>query len=287
MWALAWIADSCLCFRRERRTAGYVATEVGAEALNAAPRRLLEERVAIVTGGAAGLGAGIASTLASAGARGVILDVVEPLPDEVPQGWFALRVDVSAPPSVEQAFAEATRRAGIPNVVVANAGVVPPWTTAAEIDPGEWDDVFSVNARGVMLTIREAIRHMRVRGGSIVVTSSLNGWKGDAHIPAYVASKHAVVGLVRSVAIEVGRQGIRVNAVGPGPVPTKALLSRMAARAVRGEPAVDEALRIAAASTTLGRLVTVQEVANAVLFLASDLSSGITGHLLPVDGGVQ
>ena len=132
--------------------------------------------------------------------------------------------------------------------MVANAGVVPPWTSTAQIDIKEWEQVFSVNVRGVMLTVRQAVRAMTGRGGAIVAMSSLNGWRGDPHIPAYVASKHAVVGLVPSAAADVGRLGIRVNAVAPGPIGTDALLARMAARSASGGVTVEEALERAGAS---------------------------------------
>ena len=109
----------------------------------------------------------------------------------------------------------------------------------------------------------------------------------DANIPAYVASKHAVLGIVRSAAIELGRRGIRVNAIAPGPIATDALLTRMESRShdERGLP-VAQALASAAALTSLGRIATVEEVAQVALFLSSDLSSGMTGQLLPVDGGL-
>ncbi len=248
---------------------------------------LLAGRVALVTGGAAGLGAAIAGRFADAGASGAVVDLVEPTPEALPAGWAPVTADVRDAASLERAFAEVASRVGVPDVVVANAGIVPAWTATSEIDPAQWDAVFAVNTRGVMLTVREAVRAMRrERRGSIVVMSSVNGWKGDPHLASYVASKHAVVGLVRSVALDAGREGIRVNAVGPGPVATDALLSRMASRAAQGGPPVEEALRLVGATTALGRVVTAEEVANAVLFLASDLASGITGQLLAVDAGV-
>jgi NAD(P)-dependent dehydrogenase (short-subunit alcohol dehydrogenase family) len=123
-------------------------------------------------------------------------------------------------------------------------------------------------------------------GGAIVVIGSLNSWRGDGNIAGYVASKHAVLGLVRSAAIDLGTRGIRVNAIGPGPVATDALRSRMAQRAASGGPPLDEALRAAAAMTSLRRIATVENVAGTALFLASELSAGITGQLLPVDGGL-
>lgn len=246
---------------------------------------LLTGRVAAVTGGARGIGAAIVRAFAEAGASGAVIDQPGP-PPEVPGTWVALTADVSDPESLAAAFSAVARAFEHLDVVVANAGIVPPWTSTAGIDVEEWEQVFAVNTRGVMLTVRQAVRAMAGHGGAIVAMSSLNGWKGDPHIPAYVASKHAVVGLVRSVAADVGRLGIRVNAVAPGPVATDALLSRMAARSASGGLPVEEALRRASSSSALGRIATVDEVADAVLFLASDLSSGITGQLLPVDAGI-
>ena len=243
--------------------------------------------MALVTGGAAGLGSAIARAFADAGARGAIVDLMDPPAEAVPAGWTAVPADVRDEASVARAFAEAAAHAGTLDVVVANAGVVPPWTGTEELDPTAWDAVFAVNTRGVMLTVREAVRAMRRgHGGSSVAMSSLNGWQGDPHIASYVASKHAVVGLVRSVALDVGRDNIRVNAVGPGPVPTDALRARMASRAASGQPPAEEALRLSGAATALGRVVTPEEVASAVLFLASGLASGITGQLLAVDAGI-
>ena len=249
-------------------------------------RRLLENRVAIVTGGANGLGAAIVDRFIEEGARGVILDRQSDSHTQPSNSWRVLKVDVRDPDSLRAAFDEALNVFGTVDIVVANAGVVPPWTSTPEIDLDSWENVFAVNSRGVMLTIREAVRAMAGKGGSIIAMSSLNGWRGDPHIPAYAASKHAVVGLVRSVAQDVGRQGIRVNAVGPGPIATGALLERMASRTTTTGLDVDAALHRAGESTALGRVATESEVANAVLFLASDMASGITGHLLPVDAGV-
>jgi NAD(P)-dependent dehydrogenase (short-subunit alcohol dehydrogenase family) len=246
---------------------------------------LLSGRVAVVTGGANGIGAAIVRVFAEAGARGAVFDQGDATP-VVPVAWTAFTADVSDARSLEAAISSVVNKFGRLDVVVANAGVVPPWTSTAQIDLEEWEQVFSVNVRGVMLTVRQAVRAMTGRGGAIVAMSSLNGWRGDPHIPAYVASKHAVVGLVRSVAADVGRLGIRVNAVAPGPIGTDALLARMAARSASGGLTVEEALEKASASAALGRMATVDEVANAVLFLACDLSSGITGQLLPVDAGI-
>jgi NAD(P)-dependent dehydrogenase (short-subunit alcohol dehydrogenase family) len=247
------------------------------------PRGLLAGRSAVVTGGARGLGAAITARLAAAGATGTVIDLSLPAEPSWPAGWTAVAADVRDPDALAAAFGPAGRA---PDVVVACAGVVPPWTRTADIDATQWEEVLAVNVRGVMLTVREAARRMTGCGGSIVAMASLNGWKGDQHLASYTASKHAVVGLVRSAALDLGRDGIRVNAVGPGPIATEALRARMASRADALGVPVEEALRRAAEQTALGRIATAAEIADAVLFLASDLSSGITGQLLAVDAGI-
>ena len=140
-----------------------------------------------------------------------------------------------------------------------------------------------MNVRGVLLTIQKALRYLR-RPGAIVVTGSLNSWRGDPNIASYAASKHAVLGLVRSAALDLGPEGIRVNAVAPGPVATEALLERLRRRSPDGDPA--HGLRALADQTALRRIATEDDVANAVLFLAGDASSAITGQIIHVDGGI-
>ena len=248
--------------------------------------RLLTGQVAIVTGGSNGLGAAIVDRFAENGALGAIIDWKTSPTHRPPDSWQVIQADVRDANSLNSAFEEVIRIFKVVDVVVANAGIVPSWTNTTEIDLDAWENVFAVNSRGVMLTVREAVRVMGEHGGSIVAMSSLNGWRGDPHIPAYAASKHAVVGLVRSVAQDVGHRGIRVNAVGPGPIATDALLERMADRSQSTGLDVKTALERAGETTALRRVATAAEVANAVLFLASDLSSGITGQFLPVDAGI-
>jgi NAD(P)-dependent dehydrogenase (short-subunit alcohol dehydrogenase family) len=242
---------------------------------------LLDGRSAVVTGGANGLGLAIARRFAGEGAGGHVLDLPGVLVGELPAGWEAVPVDVGDEPSLAEAFA----RVGRCDVVVAAAGIVPGWAATADVDLATWDDVFRVNARGVMATIKHAAPALN-DGGAVVAMGSLNSWRGDPNIAAYVGSKHAVLGIVRSAALDLGRRGIRVNALGPGPVATDALLARMRRREAELGIPVDDALAAAARQTALGRIATVDEVANAALFLASDLSSGITGHLIPVDAGI-
>jgi 3alpha(or 20beta)-hydroxysteroid dehydrogenase len=247
---------------------------------------LLAGRRALVTGGTSGIGAAVVDRLTAEGATGAVLDLPAPLQSaRLPDGWTGHPVDVRDEAAVQGAIESAQADAAPLDVVVACAGIVPPWSDLTELDLAEWDDVLAVNARGMAATFKHVAPHLR-DAGAVVAIGSLNSWHGDPQIPSYVASKHAVLGLVRSAALGLGRRGIRVNAVGPGPIATEALLSRMRSREQDGGLSLQDALATAAAATALGRIATVQDVAGAVLFLASDLSAGVTGHLIPVDGGL-
>ena len=248
---------------------------------------LLAGKSAVVTGGANGMGAGIVRVLEAAGAtRGVVVDLPATLGrNPLPDGWVEVPVDLRDAGSTATAFEQARSLLGTIDVLVAAAGVVPLWTGIGALDLDEWDDVFNVNARGVLCSLRETLPAMGV-DAAIVVIASQNAWRGNPNLASYTASKHAVLGLVRSVAIELGPRGIRVNAVAPGSVATDAYLSRLRRREQELGVPVDEALDRDAKTTALQRLATIDEVANAVLFLASGLASGITGHMLPVGAGV-
>ncbi len=244
----------------------------------------LAGRVALVTGGARGLGAAIAHAFARAGAIGAVVDL-EARPCE--RGWTPLTADVTDEEDVERAVAATVRRFDRLDVVVANAGIVPPWSDTSKLDLAALDRTLAVNVLGVAATLKYGARAMQERGGSIVVMASMNAWHAAPAQGAYTASKHAVLGLVRTAALDLGKHGIRVNAIAPGPVATDALRDRLAGREAEGGLTADEALRQAAAGTALGRMVTEEDVARTALFLASDLSSGITGALVPVDAGLR
>jgi NAD(P)-dependent dehydrogenase (short-subunit alcohol dehydrogenase family) len=243
---------------------------------------LLAGRRAVVTGGASGIGAAIVTRLAAEGAAGEVLDLVGSLERwAAPPGWHGRPVDVRDEAAVADALAGDERL----DILVAAAGVVPAWSPVAEADLAEWDEVMAVNARGALATLKHAAPRL-ADGASVVVIASLNAWRGDPNLATYAASKHAVLGIVRSAALDLGRHGVRVNAVAPGPVATDALLRRLDRRARAGGAPVHEALQAASAATALGRIATADDVAGAALFLASDLAAGVSGHLLPVDGGL-
>jgi 3alpha(or 20beta)-hydroxysteroid dehydrogenase len=247
---------------------------------------LLAGRQVIVTGGANGIGAVVARRFAEMGARGVVLDLPAALVGAPPQGWHMVPIDVRDEDSTRAAIAESARLLTGIDAVVAAAGVVPSWQRPAEMDLADFDRVLSINARGVACTIKH-VSALLGPGSTITVVASLNSWRGDPNIASYAASKHAALGIVRSTALALGPEGIRVNAVAPGPIATDALRSRMASRRQTTGLQVDEALEHAARATSLGRIATAAEVADAIAFLTSDLSSGITGQLINVDAGIH
>lgn len=247
--------------------------------------KLLDGKIALVTGGAAGLGLATAEQFAGAGARGMCLDIAD-APANLPASWLFHHGDVSDENTAQTAVTAILDQFGAIDIVVASAGVAPPWHETADVDMDEWDAAFAVNVRGVMATIKHAASAMQQNGGSIIVMGSVNSVRGHAPQSLYVATKHAVLGIVRSTALDLGRHNIRVNALGPGPIATNALMSRARDRAGQGGPSMDETLQQYASQTAMGRLATEREVADAALFLASPLSSGITGQLLPVDAGL-
>ena len=247
---------------------------------------LLKDKVALVTGAEAGIGRTIVRHLADAGALGLGFDIAAHCPD-LPRDWLALQGDVCSEDDVRDAVDAVHQKFGRLDVVVANAGLVPPWHDTETIDLDEWDRVFAVNVRGVAATIKHAVPLMKPTGGSIVVMGSLNSRRAHPAQCLYTASKHAVLGIVRAVALDLGRFDIRVNALGPGPIATDALVDRIKTRAEAGGPAAKEALQQYAAQTALGRIASEDDVARAALFLASAQSSGITGQILPVDAGMS
>ena len=244
---------------------------------------LLDGRRAFITGGAQGLGLAILEAFAGAGARGLAFDLATPA-RPLPQGWRHVGGDLRDEDALANALAAANQDLGGLDIVVANAGVVPPWHDSEAIDLAEWGAVFAVNVRGVAATLKLAVPLMKASGGAIIAMASVNAVVGHPKQAAYVASKHAVLGIVRAVAMDVGRFSIRVNALCPGPVATEALLARLAQRQEQGGATMAQTLDLYG-KTALRRMPSLADVAGAALFLASDLSSGVTGQALMVDAG--
>lgn len=248
---------------------------------------LLQGKTALVTGGAGGLGRAIAHTLRDAGASGTVVDLSESAAIAgAPEGWRGRAADVRDEATLVSAVRSTVEAFGGLDIVVANAGVVLPWRETEHISLDEWEHTFAINVRGVIATIKAAIPALKERGGSIIALGSEASYNGHPRQAAYVASKHAVLGIVRSTALDLGRYQIRVNAIGPGTIATDALLARVASRATAAQSAA-QILDNAVQATALGRLATEKDVANTVLFLASELASGITGALVPITAGAR
>ena len=243
---------------------------------------ILDGKVALVTGAAAGIGRASALALATAGARLVVADLDELGGNEtahmiVRSGGKAIfvRTNVTDAGEVDALIHETISRYGRLDCAHNNAGILGDVATIIESSDDNFDRVFEVNVKGVWLCLKAEIRQMLAQGsGSIVNTASSAGLKGSPTLPAYSASKHAVVGLTKSVALAYARQGIRVNAVCPGYVATD-LLDRLFA----GEPERKESER---SGTLLGRFGSPHEIAETVVWLCSDAAALMTAHALPV-----
>lgn len=247
----------------------------------------LSGRRAVVTGGAQGLGLAIAQTFADAGATLTVIDLAHVLDNaDLPVAWHAVAMDLGAADSLV-AQSRLAADLGSVDIVVANAGVVPTWRRVAELDADEWQRVMSINTWGVAATLGGFADALAASGrGTAVVMASINGYKAHPRQVLYSASKHAAIGIMRAAALDLGRHGIRVNALAPGAIATEALQQRIIGRQAEGGPDLDTALTTLDAETALGAIATPQQVANAALWLASDASAGITGIVVPVEAGL-
>lgn len=245
--------------------------------------QFLAGRVALVTGSARGIGEAVAAALADQGATVVVADVLDELGEKVAAGLgdrgFYVHLDVSRPEDWAAATATVEERFGGLDVLVNNAAIVRVAGLPA-MALADYQAVVAVNQVGVFLGIQAATRLMVPRGGgSIVNIASVDGLSGTPGFGAYVATKFAVRGMTKVAALELAGLGIRVNAVCPGPIDTPA-------QGDVPELAGIDVAAMAAATVPLGRIGQPEEIAAAVLFLASDLGSYTTGADIVVDGGL-
>jgi NAD(P)-dependent dehydrogenase (short-subunit alcohol dehydrogenase family) len=248
--------------------------------------RPLESQTAIVTGGAAGIGKAAALAFAQHGAKVAVADLKVDRGEEVAHaiersGGRAIfvRTDVSKTADVEKLIGATLSAFGRLDCAFNNAGIEGQLAPTADCTEENFDRILAVNLRGLWLCMRYELQQMLRQGrGSIVNMSSVAGLVGFANLPAYVASKHGVLGLTKAAALEYATRGIRVNAVCPGVIHTE-----MVDRVTGKNPAVEKQF---VELEPMGRMGTPEEIAACAVWLCSEAASFVTGHALAVDGGL-
>jgi len=248
----------------------------------------VKEKVAVITGGANGIGASAARLLAAEGAHVILVDLDEEslrkTSAEIGAQASYLVGDITEKATAKAYVAKAQKKFGRLDIALLNAGVEGPYGTISEVPVASFDKVMAVNVRGVWLGLASVMPAMKDTGGSIVITSSIGGLRGRGGWAAYTASKHAVIGLMRSAAMEGAPHRVRVNTVNPAPIHTRMIQSIDKAMGVPADNTGQSSARLA--RIPLHRYGDPDEVAAMMLFLASDESSYCTGGVYVVDGGV-
>jgi 3-hydroxybutyrate dehydrogenase len=238
---------------------------------------------AVVTGGGRGIGSAAARKFKEAGYRVTVMartrSEIEGLADEI--GAYAVRIDVGDPASVEAAF----MAAGPVDVLVNNAGLVRT-SKVVKTDVRVWEEHLKVNLTGSFLCALKVLPGMISRGrGCIINVSCVSGLKGYPYLAAYCASKHGLIGFTRALASEVGSQGVRVNALCPGYTDTPMLNAAMAHIAERSDLDEDQTQAWFTSRNQLERLLTPEEVADTILYMAGDSAKTMNGQIVTLDGG--
>ena len=243
---------------------------------------LVEGKVALVTGGGSGIGRQACLVFAREGARVVVCDVaveggegtVGQIEQAGGQATF-IRADVAQAAEVEALVAKTVETYGRLDCAYNNAGIAGRTARVADDSEQNWERILAINLKGVWLCLKYEIAHMLTQGGGAIVnTASDAGLIGLRRAGAYVASKHGVVGLTKTAALEYAKANIRVNAVCPGPIDTPML-----------REASERVIDAMATAQPNGRLGQPREIAEAAVWLCSDAASFVTGHPMPVDGG--
>jgi NAD(P)-dependent dehydrogenase (short-subunit alcohol dehydrogenase family) len=249
----------------------------------------MRDRVAVVTGAAKGIGAATVSRLAEEGCRVVAVDrnqeALASLVEEVPGTVSAVVADVADAASWERIREEALAAYGQLDCLHNNAGISGPIALLEQVSDQDWEETMAINLRSVFLGTRMAFTQFREQdsGGSIVNQTSIGGIEGSAALIPYVATKHGVIGITRTGALEGAPRGIRVNAIAPGQIMTP-MFDSFAAFVNPADPA--QGLRECAEGVPFGRLGEPREVADLVAWLFSDESAYVTGDVISIDGGL-
>jgi NAD(P)-dependent dehydrogenase (short-subunit alcohol dehydrogenase family) len=251
----------------------------------------LKDRVAMITGGGSGIGGASARRLSRAGARVALLgrgaEDLEAVADEiVDAGGDALPLvaDIADADALRESYAQVLDRWGRLDIVFANAGVNGVWAPIEELDLEDWRETVEINLTGTFQTIKFAVPHMKERGGSVIITSSVNGTRmfSNTGATAYACTKGAQVVMSRMLALELAQYGIRVNAICPGAVETsieESTEEEDVDRLRHPDTVPDDAIPLG------GEAASSEQVADLVLFLAGDASNHITGTEVWIDGG--
>jgi len=257
----------------------------------------LKGKVAIITGGSGGIGAVTGKRFAHEGAKVLLVDIDEEslrqTASDIGKAASYIKADVSEEDQVNLYTRTAMERYGKIDIVLLNAGVEGPFKPLVEVTVAEFDGLMGINVRGAWLGIKAAVPHMMIGGGgSIILLSSIAGLRGAPGQGPYVTSKHALVGLMRTAALECAGHGIRVNTVHPSPVETRMMRSieAGAAKMVQQggtERASEEVRQTIAGGIPMNRYAEPEEVASLLLFLSSDEARFITGSCYSVDGGMN
>ena len=254
-----------------------------------AQRQRLDGKIALITGATGGIGEASAALFLELGAKVVLVgrspEKLAATKDRLGAGReiACSACDAADEAGLAAAFALAAEKFGGLDILVANAGTEGACKPLDELSLDEFDEVMRVNVTGVWLAMKHAVPLLKARGGgSIIALSSVAGCVGFASASAYVASKHAVQGLVKCAALELGPLGIRVNAVGPGPIDNRMIASIQRQLSPDDPAAMRSGLE---AAIPLHRYGTNEEVAHLLAFLASDASSYCTGSIHMIDGG--
>jgi NAD(P)-dependent dehydrogenase (short-subunit alcohol dehydrogenase family) len=245
----------------------------------------------VVTAGGNGIGLEIARAFAAAGSRVVVCDIrpesLELLAENLPDVHSCI-ADVSREEDVASMFEFVDRKLGGLDVLVNNAGIAGPTGGIETLSLADWERTLAVNLTGQFLCVRQAVPRLRKgRDPSIINLASAAGHLGMPGRAPYSASKWGVVGLTKTLAIELGNDGIRVNAILPGAVDGPRIRAVIAAKAKALGKTVEDVTRAYTAQAALGRMVETRDIANMVLFVASDLAGNVTGQELAVDGLTQ
>jgi NAD(P)-dependent dehydrogenase (short-subunit alcohol dehydrogenase family) len=250
----------------------------------------LKNKLAVITAGASGMGRAASLIFAREGAKVAIVDINEAAALDVVReieasggSAVAIRADLTNAQECRGSIAEAAEKLGGIDVFWAHAGI-PGTDVVEDIALEDYEFAMSLNVRSCYLTVGEAVKHIRKRGGgSVILTASISGIVGSMLSPLYSAGKFAVVGLGKSLSLRYGPEQIRVNVICPGLTDTPMLPGFMGRGATAEQAAATQARFVG--MIPLGRVATPEDIANTALFLASDESAYITGVAIPVDGG--